>query len=403
MTRCKQFCQSRAVRLAVLGVLILASIGLLLSVLRNIPQRLYALGTNDLTAYYSAARLLVNQQNPYDASLLLEIERVVDWAGNEALMIYNPPWTLCLMLPLLLFPFKTAAFLWLVTNILLAVACGAAIWLVLTAGSDRRVWLGYVISVMFAPVFVAVRIGQISLWLLLGVTLFLVGVRGRYDYLAGAALALLTIKPHVTYLLFLAVACWVLRERRWKVVAGGALALALGCGIVVYMSPQVFAQYLRASSSPPVHFRFATLGTWLRTFIKWDWEWLQYIPSLLGAAGFVFWALRVRGSWRWESLLPVLLLASTVTAAYGWGFDQVTLLPVVIALLVSVRLLPYEHRFFLICIYALMQALLLVQAMFKMDMSLYYWHPLTLTGLYIWQAKQQKRSVALNNPQAGVR
>ena len=35
--------------------------------------------------------------------------------------------------------------------------------------------------------------------------------------------------------------------------------------IVVYMFP-LFAQYLRASSPPPVHFRFATLDL-LRTFI----------------------------------------------------------------------------------------------------------------------------------------
>ena len=62
----------------------------------------------------------------------------------------------------------------------------------------------------------------------------------------------------------------------------------------------------------------------------WQKSWLQFLPSALGLAWFAFYWPRVRRAWRWEEQMPLLLLVSLLTTAYGWPFDLVILLPAVI-------------------------------------------------------------------------
>ena len=373
-------------RLVVLGGLVLASVVLLVFVLRQSePGRLLEVGTVDFTQYWAAARLLLQRQNPYDAVLLLAAERAAGWAKHEPILMWNPPWTLALALPYAALPFGTAAKAWLITNILLVLACGVLLWRAFAPLDAGRLWLGGIAAVAFVPVMLALQMGQISPWLLVGITGFLMAVRARRDGLAGASLVLLTIKPHVGYLFLFGIAWWIVREHRWRVLLGGAAALTAACAAVELISPAVFGQYLRAAASPPLYWRSATLGTWLRTAFGAEQRWLQFLPTGIGLAGFVVWAIRHKGKWDWLNLAPGLLLASAISAAYGWGFDQVTLLPVVVLLITSLRFMPQAHRAFLLGVYMLAQVGLLLQTQFMVDSSVAYWHPIVLTGLYAWQ------------------
>src|SRR5437763_628311 len=84
--------------------------------------------------------------------------------------------------------------------------------------TSRRL-LALALACTFVPVYVAIIAGRISPLLLLGAVLFLTFVRRGNDLCAGAACALLAVKPHLAYLFWIAVLLWSIRERRWHVLA----------------------------------------------------------------------------------------------------------------------------------------------------------------------------------------
>ena len=373
-------------RTAVLVLLVVAGVIILVVILvrTNINEMADTFGL-DYRAYWSAARVLINQSNPYDRVQLLAMEQASGYSGSLPIMVWYPPWAFAIILPFAFLLFPVSTIMWLVLNVFLAFSCGAVLWHELAPQDDRRYWLGMIFAFVYMPTFQMLRIGQISLWLLAGITGFLVAVRRKREGLAGAFLVLLTIKPHISFLFLLAVAWWIVRERRWRVLLGGAAALGAACAMVGFISPAVFGQYLRPTAGSPLYYRTTTLGSWLLTVFGTEHYWLQYLPSVVGFILFVGWALRRKGVWDWPRLVPGLLLASTICAAFGWIHDTVTLLPVVVVLLARLRLLSSGQRVLLVSLYVLTQLGMLLLNQYGIDASYYYWYPLVLAGLYAWQ------------------
>src|SRR3954470_6790850 len=56
-------------------------------------------------AYWSASRLLLDGQNPYDAQKVFAMQNAAGWAPS-ALVMRNPPWTFALVLPFGLVAYK---------------------------------------------------------------------------------------------------------------------------------------------------------------------------------------------------------------------------------------------------------------------------------------------------------
>lgn len=385
MSPLKWLLAHRKYRVVALAVLLVLGLALLAGQLaQSAPSDLAAFCGHDFTQYYSAARLLLQHANPYDPVALLAQERTVGWLEIDPIMMWNPPWTFILVLPLLALPFGLAAWTWLALNIGLMLICGTALWCIFAPG-DRRYWLGMCAVVLYMPTLQALRLGQISPWLLVGITGFLVAVLARRDGLAGASLVLLLIKPHVGYLFLLAVAWWIVRERRWRVLLGASAALMASCAVVGLISPGIFMQYLRAAARPPLNLHSATLGNWLSSVFGTERYWLRILPSVVGTILFVGWMIRFNRKWDWIRLAPGLLLASTISAVYGWSFDQVTLLPAVVVLFNTLRYLSNRQRVVMISLYLLTQLGMMLMHQHYIDLDYYYWYPLVLAGLYAWQ------------------
>ena len=374
------------VRIILIVFLVIVACSLLAILLTRVDStELATIFGHDYRAYSSAARVLIIQGNPYDRAQLLAMEQANGFTERAPIMVWNPPWALALFLPFAFLPFPVSTMIWLFLSALLALICGAVLWRELAPHDDRRYWLGMILAVAYMPTVQTLIIGQISLWLLVGITGFLVAMRARRDVLAGVFLILLTIKPHVSFLFLLAVAWWIVRERRWCVLLGGVAALAAACTVVGLISPAVFGQYLRPTAGSPLYWRSTTLGTWLLMVFGAEHYWLQYLPSVLGFILLVGWALLRKGVWDLPRLSPGLLLASTIFASYGWGFDQVTLLPVVVVLLARLYCMSHSQRIILLSVYISSQLGMLALNQLRIDMSYYYWYPLVLAGLYIWQ------------------
>ena len=114
-------------RVVLLVSAVVVSLSLLAITIQNIGADLLKdVGTNDFTQYYAAARLLLQRSNPYDVGLLLEAERIIGWEATVPILMWNPPWTLVIIIPFTLFPFQVASILWLAINMAIAILCATA-------------------------------------------------------------------------------------------------------------------------------------------------------------------------------------------------------------------------------------------------------------------------------------
>lgn len=301
--------------------------------------------SNDLTAYWAAGRLNLHGRNPYDARNLLEVEREIGWQKPHPLMLWNPPWALGPTMALGALDFTFARNLWLVLQLALTLGCGIALWRYYRGPAEFD-WVCVPLTLIFAPLVLSMKYGQVGPVCLLGLTGFLWLERNRRDLLAGAVLSLAAMKPHLVYMVWPAVLVWSIASRRWKIalgLLGAGLALA---AVPLLTNPGVYGDYIAMMTTPPPpelaklfikNQDSPTFGWQLRQLLGEDRFSLQYVPTLLGLVWLAWYGWRHRRAWKWERQMPVLLLASICTAAYGaWPADSLLLLPAVIAVAATV-------------------------------------------------------------------
>lgn len=291
---------------------------------------------DDFVEYWAAAKLTLNGQNPFDESLLLPLQRAAGRDTDEAIMMWNPPWSLPAVLPLGLLPAREAQLLWLLAHLATVGFCADRLWLLLGGNPGRR-WVGWAVGFAFLPTAFALSTGQISPFLLLGAVLFLECERRGWQYLAGAATVLVAIKPHLAYLLWAGIAVDALARGRWRVLVGGAITGIVCAALPLLFNPQVWHQYADAMGNrPPAQWASPTLGTLLRITFGAEHFRLQFVPVTLGLAWFAWYRWHRRADWNWREQLPLVLLVSFTTTPYGaWPFDLVLLLPAVFVLVRS--------------------------------------------------------------------
>lgn len=291
---------------------------------------------DDYVEYWAAGRLNLSGGNPYAADQLLPLERAAGRTA-ETLMMWNPPYTLALVMPLALADYPLSRLLWLLLNAG-AIMAATAWWWQLIGGPPPRWQLAQAVAFTFFAAVTVLRMGQIGPLLLLGIVGFLRYTRLRRDGLAGAYLALIAIKPHLLYLVWPALALWAMQTRRWRAPAGAALTLLAATTIALAANPRVIGQYLAATAADsPLVWATPTFGSLLRTLFGFDRRWLQFVPLAPGLIWLLLYWRRCRNAWEWPAAMPLLLLVSTTTTAFGWSFDLVVLTPAI--LVVARRLL----------------------------------------------------------------
>jgi hypothetical protein len=284
----------------------------------------------DFVEYWAAGRLNARGANPYDAEVLYAEERQASPALTDAIMMWNPPWTLTLVLPFAALPVAYGHFLWILIQLLVVLACSDWLWRYY-GGSERCRWLAWILGLAFVPSYFTVYMGQISALVLLGVVGILYfderGQRtGRYAGV-GAAAVLAALKPHMVLLVGVALLLWAVDRRRWSVLGAGVAALGVGLTLPLACNPQVLFQYWRALAERPPQMLSPTLGSLLRLAFGTEKLYVQFLPSAVGLGWLLWYWAKRRPTWEWRAQLPLLLLVSFLTTSYGaWPFDLVVLL-----------------------------------------------------------------------------
>jgi hypothetical protein len=238
----------------------------------------------------------------------------------------NPPVAFFLALPLGLVSPKTGLILWL---LVLLASLSVSIWIIwlLNGRPDSRFHLlGYA----FAPALVCLMAGQFGIFLLLGVVFFLYFHRSS-PFIAGAALLLCALKPHLFLPFAIVLLAWAVRRKTYRILAGFSAALLASCALSFCLDSHAWAQYSQMmQTGGALNEPVPVLSVMFRFLVDRKAVWLQFLPQTAACAWalWYFWTRRNRWSWMDQGML--VLLVSAVCTPFGWFTDESMLLPAVL-------------------------------------------------------------------------
>ncbi|HUB18362.1 MAG TPA: glycosyltransferase 87 family protein [Acidobacteriaceae bacterium] len=309
----------------------------------------------DFASYWATGQQLVHHANPWDASVMGNLERTAGYTGQGSYYMRNPPWALPLVFPLGWVSARTAVLPWSLLMLALLLLSVHLLRPVLGLTGWRLRLLGC----CFPPALQCVVVGQTSLFVLLGLVLFLRFHRTRPVW-AGAALWLCTLKPHLFLPFGVVLLLWIVLARGYRILAGAAAAAALSCLAALSIDPAAFSQYWQWAhasgiSTQPV----PCFGVLLRNLIAPGAEWLVFVPAAIACVWAVAYFWPRRRHWSWLDHGSLLMLVSILAAPYCFLFDQSLALPALLfaasrpasrrmlsslaALYLLVELVPWFH------------------------------------------------------------
>jgi Glycosyltransferase family 87 len=281
-------------------------------------------GAHDFVEYWASGHQLAHHANPYDGDAILQIERSVGFPTYDPVLImWNPPSALLLVLPLGFIGPRAGGLLWSLLILASLVASVRMIWTMHGRPRDKLHLLGY----SFAPALICVLAAQVSIFVLLGLVLFLRLHRSR-PFVAGASLWLCMLKPHLFLPFGLVLIVWAIITRSYKVLAGVTVALAVSTAIAYVLDPLAWTQYAQMMSSTPARvLPIPCLSIELRRLVSPHSLWLQYLPATVGCVWAITYFRKHCDDWDWMAHGSLLMLVSFLVAPYSWLMDQAILIP----------------------------------------------------------------------------
>jgi len=325
----------------------------------------------DFLQYWSAEQLLAHGGNPYDTAATLQLERSVGFKENQPLITLSPPVAFFFALPLGWVNANTGLIDWM----LLLFACMlASVWLIwLIQGRPESRY--HLVGIFFPPVLRCIIAGQLGIFFLLEIALFLYLVKSR-PLLAGAALVFCSLKPHLFLPCFLVMLLWSVYKRDFRILAGFFVALAISCGLTLWLDHHIWSQYRTMMHASAIMNQFLpTLSVWLRFVIDKNRRWIEFVPEAAGCiwATWNFWTRRDRWDWTDQGLL--VLVVGMACSPYSWYTDQALLLPAVV-----IGLTASEKSVRSLALFALIAGIGVVAMMIDAK-----WSQLT-SGFFVWTA-----------------
>ena len=366
-----------------------AAVVLSLLLLIFLRADLHGKGEIDLLQYYTSATLLLSGENPYDAKLISEFQRGIHGGAKDTVLMWNPPLLLPLIAPFALLSFSSLVKVWFACSLLLFFCAGVISWNAVHAvvptslkynRGDEIIFLALLLT--FYPPYDSLTWGQLSAVPLLGLALFLhfsfsEYAGGRRSFLAGFALALTLVKPHLLYLLYLHLLTQAARSRSWQTIAGFLSGALLLSGIPLIFNVDIYLLYLQAFDSPPIYWQTPTLGSWLQLLSSQHTLFIRTLPTLISASAYLLWAWPQRKRQIGPQALFFIIPLSLVSAPYGWLYDQSLLIPSLIWMAV---ILKQRKSLFSVPI-AILLCFHLGMFVLRFPQQYYVWYPLLLTLL----------------------
>ena len=312
-----------------LFVLCMLSVGVLTAGILALRRSIRGEGGSDFVQYWAAGQLLTHGANPYDAVAAFKLESVAARGTIYPQITLSPPIIFVMIAPLGFVSAKTGAVLWTVLLAACMVISVQMLWML----HGQRTGGIHFLCYCFAPVLACQMSGQIGVFLLTGIVLFLY-LHKRRPALAGAALVVCITKfqlflPFGAVLIF-----WALRGKQYRILAGIGAALLVLSAFPVVFDRHIWSQYVSMmSSTRPAEIPVPSLSRMFRVITHRDSRWLEFVPVVVGCIWAIGFYYRRRNDWNWHEHGLPLLLVSIACAPYMWFTDEVVLVPVILAAL----------------------------------------------------------------------
>ncbi len=295
----------------------------------------------DFRQYWSAFQLVTEGLNPYQPEVMHAFQQSYfgDRGAIETVMMWNPPWLLLFLSPILWMDYKYSEIAWSVLNIgILTIS----IFLLLRGESIISGFLERVLFIIvlasFPPLIDSLKFGQLGLFLLLGTILVFYGLVQKKAWLFGLSLCLISVKPHIFLILGAFLGSWIITTRQFGYIIKGIAALSALIILTLYIWPGILQNWLIAMLDQPKseiifrpwQWKTATITTSIRE------QFLLSEPDLGYSFALSIWlyvfvpiaiflgAIHKRA--KLEAMLPLLLCLSLILSPFTWYFDMTVLL-----------------------------------------------------------------------------
>lgn len=197
------------------------------------------------------------------------------------------------------------------------------IWTLHVRPKNLILILGY----SFAPALSCLLSGQITLFLLLGLTLFL-RLHGTRPFLAGVSLWFCMLKPHLFVPFGIALIAWMIAKRAYQILLGTITATSFSSAITYVIDPGIWGHYAQMMREVRIdRISIPCFSMVLRDHVPPRYAWLQYLPLALGSLWALLYYRRHRADWDWLEHGSLLMFVSVLVAPYTWFMDQCVLIP----------------------------------------------------------------------------
>ncbi len=246
---------------------------------------------------------------------------------DDPIMAWNPPSLFVFLLPLSWLPFDTARVVLLIINLIIISAATLMLsHLYLPNTNGRFITTCLIFAFVFPPVVAGIFMGQVTFFVFLGLVSCVVLIKRGQWFWAGAALILVTIKPHLVILSVIYLLIYMAQKRQFQGWLGLLLA-GIFCMLVLFVfRPAWIGDLIGEMAIAPVHSSTPTIGGLLihlqiseaaRSLI------LLFLPL-------PFLLLKYGTSIKLETVIAILTLITVPATFFGWSFDQtILLIPIV--------------------------------------------------------------------------
>ncbi len=298
---------------------------------------------SDFQEYWSALQLALVGTNPYSALAMKEFQ-FTHFGSQIPIMMWNPPWLLLLLFPILILPAATSLIVWQTCSVFCFIAA-SFYWLTTTnsgeaSGHKKQFLIISASLICFAPAWSCLQRGQISLFLLLGITLFCAAFKRNNTAGVFMGVALSSLKPHLFGLFFIPFAILFYRQARWRQLISVALLFSVLLVVTEICFSGSILSWIEANSRTtrelpelPLVQEWAGASFWGGIRILFNihngYDLSLFIYALL-AIGLAFISNRCLNKFTYSQSLPWLIAFSVYFSPFGWYFDQVLFLPLYI-------------------------------------------------------------------------
>lgn len=312
----------------------------------------------DQFAFWYAGHLVATGRSPYDqAEWAAAAERygevvegvAVQTTRNAVLQGHTvwayPPWTAYLFLPFGILPAQVG--LPALHLAVIAAALGATLALALAPQwrSPTLPALAVLLVVAGQPFVFATRVGQFVPFLLLGVALVAAAVRRRRVWPLVAGSLVLASKPHLVWVLGLAILALLVARRAWTTLAVTGTTLAVVVVAAAARHPESLASMSAASAESLARLdRFST--TWSLAQLAGGDGWvLLGIGGAVAATALAALAIgRAPRDHRLEMIVAASLALSLAVTPYAYSLDHLLLAPAFVLAVRAADVAPRSLR-----------------------------------------------------------